>query len=112
MAEHLIKVEDLVVRFGQKNKKRLSLKTEYFSAVDHVNFSIHKGETYGLVGESGSGKSTIGKAILRYHQPVAGKILYAGNDITHLNEKKLLPYRKRMQSKIFKFIYHSRRIRI
>lgn len=59
MAEHLIEVKDLVVQFRQKNKKRFSLKTEYFSAVDHVNFSVNKGETYGLVGESGSGLSLI-----------------------------------------------------
>lgn len=106
MTENLIKVENLVVRFKQKNKRRFSLKAEYFSAVDHVNFSICKGETYGLVGESGSGKSTIGKAILRYHHPADGKILYAGNDITNLNEKELLPYRKKMQS-VFQDPYAS-----
>lgn len=106
MAEHLIEVKDLVVQFRQKNKKKLSLKTEYFHAVDHVNFSIEKGETYGLVGESGSGKSTIGKAILRYHHPASGKILYAGNDITNLKEKELLPYRKKMQS-VFQDPYAS-----
>ena len=106
MAEHLIEVEDLTVQFKQKNKKRFSLKTEYFSAVDHVNFSINKGETYGLVGESGSGKSTIGKAILRYHHPSSGKILFHGNDITNLNDKELLPYRKKMQS-VFQDPYSS-----
>ena len=106
MAEHLIEVEDLVVQFKQKNKKRFSLKTEYFSAVDHVNFSINKGETYGLVGESGSGKSTIGKAILRYHHPSSGKILFHGNDITNLNDEELLPYRKKMQS-VFQDPYSS-----
>lgn len=106
MAEHLIEVKDLVVQFRQKNKKRFSLKTEYFSAVDHVNFSVNKGETYGLVGESGSGKSTIGKAILRYHQPASGKILYDGNDITNLKDRELLPYRKKMQS-VFQDPYSS-----
>lgn len=106
MAEHLIEVKDLVVQFRQKNKKRFSLKSEYFNAVDHVNFSINKGETYGLVGESGSGKSTIGKAILRYHRPAAGTILYGSDDITHLGEKGLLPYRKKMQS-VFQDPYSS-----
>lgn len=106
MAEHLIEVNDLVIQFRQKNKKRFSLKTEYFNAVDHVNFSINKGETYGLVGESGSGKSTIGKAILRYHKPASGNIFYNGDDITNLNEKELLPYRKKMQS-VFQDPYAS-----
>lgn len=106
MAEYLIETEDLTVQFRRKNSEKFSLKQEYFSAVDHVNFSIRKGETYGLVGESGSGKSTIGKAILRYHRPSKGKILYDGSDITHLKEKELLPYRKKMQS-VFQDPYSS-----
>ncbi|HBN55176.1 MAG TPA: peptide ABC transporter substrate-binding protein [Lachnospiraceae bacterium] len=106
MSEYLIETEDLTVQFRKKNRKKLSLKTEYFSAVDHVGFSIKKGETYGLVGESGSGKSTVGKAILRYHRPQTGKILYDGNDIAHLGEKELLPYRKKMQS-VFQDPYAS-----
>ena len=104
--EHLIEVEDLVVRFRRKSSKVLDLKPQYFSAVDHVNFKIRKGETYGLVGESGSGKSTVGKAILRYHQPDAGKILFEGTDLVPLNEKQLLPYRRKMQS-VFQDPYAS-----
>ncbi len=106
MSEYLIEVEDLTVQFRKKNRKKISLTTEYFSAVDHVGFSIKKGETYGLVGESGSGKSTVGKAILRYHRPRTGKILYDGNDIASLGEKELLPYRKKMQS-VFQDPYAS-----
>lgn len=106
MSENLIEIENLVVQFRQKNKRRFFQKNEYFSAVDHVSFSIGKGETYGLVGESGSGKSTVGKAILRYHHPVNGKIVYDGDDITNLNEKELLNYRKKMQS-VFQDPYSS-----
>ena len=63
-------------------------------AVDDVSFAIAKGETFGLVGESGCGKSTIGRTILRLHEPTSGHILLDGEDITHVNMR---PYRKRMQ---------------
>ncbi|MCD8348744.1 MAG: ABC transporter ATP-binding protein [Lachnospiraceae bacterium] len=106
MSGNLIEVEDLTVQFRRKSSKLISLKAEHFSAVDHVTFSIKKGETYGLVGESGSGKSTIGKAILRFHNPSGGKILYDGDNITHLHEKALLPYRRKMQS-VFQDPYAS-----
>lgn len=63
-------------------------------AVDDVSFYINKGETFGLVGESGCGKTTIGRTILRLHEPTGGKIIYDGKDITH---EKMLPYRRKMQ---------------
>jgi len=63
-------------------------------AVDDVSFYINQGETFGLVGESGCGKTTIGRTILRLYEPTAGKIIYDGQDITHV---KMLPYRRKMQ---------------
>ncbi|KAG1250122.1 hypothetical protein G6F68_012969 [Rhizopus microsporus] len=51
----------------------------------------------GLVGESGSGKTTPGRALLRLFAPTAGRILFDGQDITTLNEKQMLPWRRRMQ---------------
>ena len=69
-------------------------KTKVVHAVDDVSFTIEKGETFGLVGESGCGKSTIGRTILRLHEPTSGQILLDGKDITHENMR---PYRKRMQ---------------
>ena len=78
MSKPLIEVKDLKVYFKQKSPKLLSFKPGILKAVDEVSFSIEKGKTFGLVGESGSGKSTIGKAILRYHNwgqlpPVSNK---------------------------------------
>ena len=39
-----------------------------------------------LVGESGSGKSTLARTVLRLHEPQAGRIVFAGQDITHAGE--------------------------
>jgi len=66
-------------------------------AVDDVGFSMARGEVLGLVGESGSGKTTTGRAILRLIEPTAGRILFDGTDITHLDRTALRAYRRRMQ---------------
>ncbi|UCG04052.1 MAG: ABC transporter ATP-binding protein [Candidatus Heimdallarchaeota archaeon] len=53
----------------------------YIHAVDNVNFTITKGETFGIVGESGCGKTTVAKLILRLLNPTEGTIWYYGKDI-------------------------------
>ena len=81
-------------------------KQRVVRAVDNISFSIRRGETLGLVGESGCGKSTTGRTILRLYEPTGGSIRFDGEDITHLSEKEMLPYRKRMQM-IFQDPYAS-----
>ena len=71
--ETLLEVKDLRIDFRMKGGT--------FTAVKGVNFSIYKGETFGLVGESGSGKTTIGRAIVRINQANAGEILFKGRRI-------------------------------
>lgn len=91
MAEKLVEVQGLKQYFpvasGMFSKK-------YVKAVDDVSFYVTKGETFGLVGESGCGKTTTGRSVLRLHEPTAGRIIYDGEDITHVNMR---PYRKKMQ---------------
>lgn len=75
-------------------------------AVDDVSFTIEKGKTLGLVGESGCGKSSCARTIIRIYEPTSGRILLDGEDITDLNQKQLLPYRRKMQM-IFQDPYAS-----
>ena len=86
---------------GFTGKPRKILK-----AVDEVDLSIKKGETFGLVGESGCGKTTVGRSLVRLYQPTGGTILYDGEDITNLDFKALAPYRKKLQM-IFQDPYAS-----
>ena len=66
-------------------------------AVDDVSFKLNAGETLGVVGESGCGKTTLGRAILKLHQPTGGKIIFKGEDITDFNTAKMRPLRTKMQ---------------
>ncbi|PJI43225.1 ABC transporter ATP-binding protein [Ferrovibrio sp.] len=50
-------------------------------AVDGVNFSIDKGETFSLVGESGCGKSTVARLIVGLYEPSDGSINFEGVEI-------------------------------
>ena len=89
--EKLLEIHNLKKHFHIKGESR---GHNQLRAVEDVSFNIYKGETLGLVGESGSGKTTIGRTILRLYEPTAGKILYGGEDITHVQTK---PLRRKMQ---------------
>ena len=68
--EVLVEVKNLEVTYGSGRKA--------YKAVKNANFTIYKGETFGLVGESGSGKTTIGRAIMRILPTSGGEVFYKG----------------------------------
>jgi peptide/nickel transport system ATP-binding protein len=93
----LVEVRGLEVYFPIKSGIVFDRTVGHVRAVDGVDLSIRRGETYGLVGESGCGKSTLGKAILNLEPPTAGSVLFDGTDIATLKGEALRRERKRFQ---------------
>jgi microcin C transport system ATP-binding protein len=86
MSAELLRVHDLSVAFGQGENETL--------AVDHVSFSLDRGETLAIVGESGSGKSVSALSIPRLlNYPAArhpsGEILFGGRDLLKASKAEL-----------------------
>lgn len=93
----LLEVQHLRKYFPVKGMKGLGVQ-----AVEDVSLFIKRGETLGLVGESGCGKTTLGRTIIRLHEPTSGRIVYDGETIYEGDGKKhsavkMLPYRRKMQ---------------
>ncbi len=86
--ENLSKVFKLRSGFGRSND---------FTAVDDVSFSVKRGTTTAIVGESGSGKSTVAQMVLNLLKPTSGKIVFDGVDTSTLNSKEIFAFRRRVQ---------------
>ena len=70
-------------------------------ALDHISFSVGKGEFIAIVGESGSGKSTLLNVVGALDNPTSGKVLIDGKDIFSMPEKKLTVFRRQNIGFIF-----------
>lgn len=88
-------------------KKYFDVKAGTLHAVDDVSFDIKKGETLGLVGESGCGKSTVGRAIIRLHEPTAGDVILDGKSILEYKSRKELKTLRQKMQIVFQDPYSS-----
>jgi ABC-2 type transport system ATP-binding protein len=70
MSEDIIKVEGLTKIFNHELK-----------AVDHVTFSVKKGEVFGFLGPNGAGKTTTINMLITILKPTEGKASILGSDI-------------------------------
>ncbi|MGI9230039.1 MAG: ABC transporter ATP-binding protein [Gammaproteobacteria bacterium] len=96
MSEPLLSVRNLKKYYPIKGGILLHTVAQVH-AVDDVSFDVYPGETLGLVGESGCGKSTIVKTLLRLHEPDAGQVLFAGQDLLALGKAELRALREDIQ---------------
>lgn len=87
-----IRFEDM--SFGY-DKKRMIL--------NHLNFTIHAGETIAFVGETGAGKSTLVNLLLRFYEPTKGKIIFDGHDIKDYRQQDLRKQIGIVQQDVFLF---------
>ncbi len=94
--EPLLAVRDLVTWFPIKSGF-FRRTVGHVHAVDGVSLSLERGKTLALVGESGCGKTTVGRTILQLLRPTSGSVRFAGAELVGLDERELLPFRRRMQ---------------
>jgi peptide/nickel transport system ATP-binding protein len=67
-------------------------------AVDGVDFTIGRGDTFSLVGESGCGKSTVARVIVGLYAPTRGRVVFDGTDLASLTSRaERRPSRRRVQ---------------
>lgn len=83
----ILRVEDLTKTYGANETK--------VNAVDHISFSVEKGEFVAIVGASGSGKSTLLHLLGGVDRPTSGKVFIDGKDIYSFNDDNLSIFRRR-----------------
>ena len=91
----ILRVENLTKIYGKDAAQVVAL--------DHVSFSVEKGEFVAIVGESGSGKSTLLHLIGGVDRPTSGKVFIDGKDIFGFDDDKLAIFRRRQVGLIYQF---------
>ena len=97
MSAPLLELDDLKKYFPVSTGALWRRKTGSVKAVDGVDLAIYPGETLGLIGESGCGKTTTSKLILLQEPPTGGNIRYEGENISGLEGRALMRYRREVQ---------------
>jgi putative ABC transport system ATP-binding protein len=91
----ILRVENLCKIYGKGESQ--------VTALDHVSFSVNKGEFVAIVGASGSGKSTLLHMLGGVDRPTSGKVFIDDTDIYALNEAQLAIFRRRQIGLIYQF---------
>ena len=91
----IVRFEDVVKVYGQGDGQQ--------TAVDHVSFTIDRGEFAVILGQSGAGKSTVLNMLGGMDRPTSGKITVNGRELSALSDKELSRYRADTIGFIFQF---------
>lgn len=91
----LLRVEELCKTYGRGENA--------VKALDHVSFTVEKGEFLAIIGPSGSGKSTLLYILGGVDRPTSGHVYLDGQDVYAQNEDQLAIFRRRQVGLIYQF---------
>ena len=91
----VLEVKDLTKKYGQGESEVIAL--------DHVSFSVERGEFVAIIGASGSGKSTLMNMIGGIDNPTSGAVIIEGKNISNMDEDELAIFRRRNLGIIYQF---------
>lgn len=91
----ILKAENLTKIYGSGENRVVAL--------DHVSFSVEKGEFLAIIGPSGSGKSTLLHILGGVDRPNEGKVYVEGCDVYAQKEDALAIFRRRQVGLIYQF---------
>ncbi|MGF3076195.1 ABC transporter ATP-binding protein [Facklamia sp. P12955] len=91
--EKILEVKDIQKIYGNKGN--------ITKAIDHISFTVNKGEFLGIMGTSGSGKTTLLNCISTIDKVTSGKIMVDGEDVTRLRGNQLSEFRGQKLGFIF-----------
>ena len=91
----VLEVKELTKKYGQGESEVIAL--------DHVSFSVERGEFVAIIGASGSGKSTLMNMIGGLDHPTGGSVIIEENDISSMSEDELAIFRRRNLGIIYQF---------
>ena len=95
MSNHYIEFHDVIKSYGSGNAQ--------INALSGVDFSIDKGEFCILLGSSGAGKTTLLNMLGGMDTVTSGKIQFNGKEISALNQRQLVEYRRHDVGFVFQF---------
>ena len=91
----ILRVENLCKTYGKGENE--------VKALDHVSFTVNKGEFIAIIGPSGSGKSTLLHILGGVDKPTTGKVFMDGCDVYAQNDEQLAIFRRRQVGLIYQF---------
>ena len=91
----VLQVKDLTKKYGKGETEVIAL--------DHVSFSVEKGEFVAIIGASGSGKSTLMNLIGGIDVPSSGSVVIDGKEIAKMNESEMAIFRRRNIGMVYQF---------
>ena len=91
----VLEVKELTKKYGEGESEVIAL--------DHVSFSVERGEFVAIIGASGSGKSTLMNMIGGIDYPTSGSVIIDGNEIQAMSEDELAIFRRRNLGIVYQF---------